>query len=153
MTPCDLSGLAQTVLGPVRPEELGPTMTHEHVLIDFTSILQPPEDPSNPGPAFEPVSMENLGWVSYNYFSNRDNLLLEDEETAIRELLLYKRAGGGTLVEASTIGLSRNPRGAEAYRQGLRGQHRDGRGLLRRRRASGRDGRAVGGRPGRPDSR
>ena len=111
MTPCDLTGLAQTVLGPVRPEELGPTMTHEHVLIDFTSILQPPEDPSNPGPAFEPVSMENLGWVSYNYFSNRDNLLLKDEETAIRELMLYKRAGGGTLVEASTIGLSRDPRG------------------------------------------
>ena len=55
--------------------------------------------------------MENLGWVSYNYFSNRDNLLLKDEETAIRELMLYKRAGGGTLVEASTIGLGRDPRG------------------------------------------
>ena len=109
MAPDDLTGLAQTVLGAIRPEELGPTMTHEHLIIDFTLMFQPPDDPSSPGPAFEPVSMENLAWVRYNYFSNHDNLLLMDEETAIREALLYKRAGGGTLVEVSTIGLSRDP--------------------------------------------
>jgi len=109
MTTEELTGLAQTVLGIVRPEELGPTMTHEHLIIDFTSMFQVPQDPSNPGPAYEPVSMENLGWVRYNYFSNRDNLLLMNEQMAIREASLYKQAGGSTLVEASTMGLGRDP--------------------------------------------
>ena len=31
----DLSGKVQTVLGPIEPEDLGITLTHEHLLIDL----------------------------------------------------------------------------------------------------------------------
>ena len=104
-----LKGMVQTVLGPVSPSELGPTMTHEHLLIDFLCMFNPPPEATARARAEEPITLENLGWVRYNSFSNRDNLLLGDEETAIEEASLYKRAGGGTIVDATTIGIGRDP--------------------------------------------
>ena len=104
-----LKGLVQTVLGPVSPSELGPTMTHEHLLIDFLCMFNPPPEASARARAQEPITLQNLGWVRYNPYSNRDNLLLGDEDTAIEEASLYKRAGGGTIVDATTIGIGRDP--------------------------------------------
>ena len=104
-----LKGLVQTVLGPVPPSELGPTMTHEHLLIDFLCMFNPLPEAMARARAYEPITLENLGWVRYNSYSNRDNLLLGDEETAIDEASLYKRAGGGTIVDATTIGIGRDP--------------------------------------------
>ena len=78
-------------------------------LIDFSCMFTPPADASQQHIADEPIALGNLGWVRYNWFSNHDNLLLQDEETAIAETLLYKRAGGGTIVDATTIGIGRNP--------------------------------------------
>ena len=105
-----MSGLAQTVLGPVRPEELGPTTTHEHLLIDFTVMFHPPAEASDRYKAFQPVTIENLGWVRYDAFRNKDNLELLDEELAISEALLFKAQGGQTIVDATTIGIGRDPR-------------------------------------------
>ena len=56
-----MKGLAQTVLGPVSPESLGPTMTHEHLLIDFSFMLQPIAEASQVGRAHEPITLENVG--------------------------------------------------------------------------------------------
>ena len=106
-----MQGMAQTVLGPVPAHELGPTMTHEHLLIDFRTTFDPPTAASDLGRAYEPVSLQNLGWVRYHWNRNRDNLLLTDEETAIREVELYRRVGGRTIVEATTIGIGRDPLG------------------------------------------
>ena len=36
-----IKGKAQTVLGLVDPQSLGPTMTHEHLLIDFRVMFNP----------------------------------------------------------------------------------------------------------------
>ena len=105
----ELKGQAQTVLGVVQPEELGPTMTHEHLLIDFMCMFTPPIEASERFKAFEPVTLKNLGWVRYNPFSNKDNLEVLDEDTAISEALLYKKAGGRTIVDATTIGIGRDP--------------------------------------------
>ena len=109
MPASDLKGLVQTVLGPVSPDALGPVMAHEHLLIDFSSMFKPPSDASQQALADEPITLSNLGWVRYNWFSNRENLLLSDEETAVAEALLYKRAGGGTIIDATTIGIGRDP--------------------------------------------
>ena len=106
-----LKGMVQTVLGPVSPSELGPTMTHEHLLIDFLCMFNPPPEATARARAYEPITLENLGWVRYNSYANRDNLLLGDVETAIEEASLYKRAGGGTIVDATTIGIGRDPLG------------------------------------------
>ncbi len=109
MSISELKGLAQTVLGPVPPESLGPTMTHEHLLIDFAFMLLPPTEASDQFRAHEAITLDNLGWVRYNWFSNLDNLLLIDEEEAIAEATLYKRVGGGAIVDATTIGIGRDP--------------------------------------------
>lgn len=102
-------GQVQTVLGPVSPNDLGPTSTHEHLLIDFSCMFHPPAEATDLAKALAPISMENLGWVRFNSYSSRDNLLVLDEETAIAEALLYKRQGGGTIVDATTIGIGRDP--------------------------------------------
>jgi phosphotriesterase-related protein len=105
----ELSGLSQTVLGPVSPQKLGPTMTHEHLLIDFAMMFTLPAEASQRHLALQPVTLENLGWIRYNYFSNKDNLELLDIDEAISEILLYKWAGGSTIVDATTIGIGRDP--------------------------------------------
>jgi len=105
------SGKAQTVLGPISSGDLGSTVTHEHLLIDFKLMFDPPSDTAKRNKAFEPVNRENLGWVNYYPFRNLDNLELLDEKTAVDEVLLFKSVGGGTIVEATTFGIGRNPDG------------------------------------------
>ena len=105
----DMKGLAQTVLGPVSPERLGPTMTHEHLLIDFTCMFAPPSGAGERSRAYGPVTMENLAWIRYDWRRHWENLLLVDVETAIEEAELYRQLGGGTIVDATTIGIGRDP--------------------------------------------
>jgi phosphotriesterase-related protein len=57
--------------------------------------------------------MELLGSFNYAGQTNLDNSRLLDIETAIRETLLYKRAGGDTIVEATSIGIGRDPEGLQ----------------------------------------
>ncbi|MAT08554.1 MAG: aryldialkylphosphatase [Chloroflexi bacterium] len=109
MPKSELSGLAQTVIGAVDPRTLGPTMTHEHLLIDFSTMFVEPPEASQKFLAHQKLSMENLGWIRYNWTSNLDNLLLIEEKTALNEAMYYKREGGGTLVDATTIGIGRDP--------------------------------------------
>jgi len=105
----ELSGRAQTVIGAVDPKTLGATMTHEHLLIDFSTMFVEPSEASQKFLAHQKLSMENLGWIRYNWTSNLDNLLLIEEKTALNEAMYYKREGGGTLVDATTIGIGRDP--------------------------------------------
>ena len=102
-------GLVQTVLGPVPPSELGPTTTHEHLYIDFTFMYRPARDFPRPELADAPLTLQNLGWVRYNYYSNRPNMQLTDVDTATNEVAMYRDAGGGAIVEATTIGIGRAP--------------------------------------------
>ena len=106
-----LSGHAQTVLGPVSPDTLGSTTTHEHLLINFSCMFVEPKEASQKALAYQPVALDNLGWVRYNWTSSLDNLNLIDEDVAIREAMRYKMAGGGTIVDATTIGIGRDPLG------------------------------------------
>ena len=109
MAKTDLSGLVQTVLGTVDPSTLGMTTTHEHIFIDFVCMYTPPAEASAKHLGEEALSMENLGWVRYDPFRNIDNLELLDEEVAIYEIGLFKRVGGGSIVDATTIGIGRDP--------------------------------------------
>ena len=104
-----MTGRAQTVLGPVLPEELGLTTTHEHLFIEFTCMFTMSSGASERHKAAQPLSLENLAWVRYDPFRNLDNLLLTDEEATIAEAALFKKAGGGTIVDATTIGIGRDP--------------------------------------------
>lgn len=109
MPPIQNRGLIQTVLGPVPPAELGPTMTHEHLYIDFSFMFRPAQDSPNEELADAPIALENLGWVRRNYYSNRFNLQLMDLDTTINEVGMYRAVGGGAIVDATTTGIGRNP--------------------------------------------
>jgi phosphotriesterase-related protein len=104
-----LAGKAQTVLGPVNGDQLGITLPHEHLVIDFKVMFKEPEPAADKGRALAPVSMANLGWIRQNFSSNLDNLRLLDEDVARDEALLFKQAGGQTMVDPTSGGLSRDP--------------------------------------------
>ncbi len=102
-------GLVQTVLGPVSPAELGATTTHEHLHIDFAFGYRPAPGSPFGELADAPITLENLGRIRRHYYSNRSNLQLLDLETAIEEVRKYRAAGGGTIVDATSVGIRRNP--------------------------------------------
>src|SRR5258706_10807902 len=109
MAKTPLSGKAQTVLGPVDGDAMGITLPHEHLLIDFKVMFKEPEAAADKGRALAPVTMANLGWVRQNFSSNLDNLRLLDEDVARDEALLFKQAGGQTMVDPTNGGLSPDP--------------------------------------------
>jgi phosphotriesterase-related protein len=97
-----------TVLGPVVPEELGFTSMHDHILVDlrvwrreWESLI--PDD--FPVSGDDPVSLENIGLLQRDHFLVADNLVLDDEEVMTAEMADFKAAGGGAMVEMSSIGL------------------------------------------------
>ena len=102
-------GLVQTVLGPVHPSELGATTTHEHLHADFSFMFRPAQDSPSQELADAPITLENLGWVRRNYYSNRSNLQLMDLETTIGEVRKYREVGGGAIVDATTAQIGRRP--------------------------------------------
>jgi phosphotriesterase-related protein len=121
--PTDLTGKVLTVNGPVDSDQLGQTITHEHIFIDFSLPEDEPERWKRAGRRYlttasdvhlwrRPVSMDIL-WLLLGprWAGNRDNLLLTDEETAIAEVMEFKKAGGRTIVDVTNIGLKRDPGG------------------------------------------
>ncbi len=99
---------AQTVLGAVHADDLGITLPHEHLLINMEIWFEEPKEAELKKLAFEPVSLENISWIMYNQYNNLDNLRLLDEDVAIKEAMLFKKAGGGTIVDVTTASLSRD---------------------------------------------
>lgn len=104
------TGQVQTVLGAVPPAELGATTMHEHLVIDFSVVFQQHDEATAAHRARRPVALDNLGRVRYDPFSSLDDLRLLDEETAVAEAALFGRAGGGTIVDVTSVGIGRDPR-------------------------------------------
>lgn len=102
--------IIQTVLGPIEPNLLGRTLTHEHVSLDFEAFrCEPPEE-------FKPflsrrIAMDTLGYVRQYPYSSHENLRFhgEDAEEAVKkDIMLYKKFGGNSIVENTSHGLMRN---------------------------------------------
>ena len=101
--------VVQTVLGPVPADALGPTLMHEHLLIQNPSFVLPDSERDRVR-AHRPVGdLADLGWVRRHWTSNADNLVLDDEALAVAELAPLAAAGGGTLVDATVPGIGRDP--------------------------------------------
>lgn len=98
-----------TVTGPIAPDALGPTITHEHLLIDMTCYLPPPGDPSLPAGAEEPVRLEDLHRIRVDLNGVRDNVLLTDADLAIEELRAHAEEGGGAVVDVTLEDIGRDP--------------------------------------------
>ncbi len=107
----DNVGLVQTVLGAVHPDELGVTLTHEHLLIDLAFHREPPSEAFLREIYYRPVTLETVGYLKHYGYANHDDSQLLDIQTAIDEISLYKQHGGGSVVDATSLGISRDPVG------------------------------------------
>ncbi|KAF9408951.1 hypothetical protein HW555_011527 [Spodoptera exigua] len=99
------------VLGDVSPAVLGRTLTHEHLAMNFEHFYREP--PSTLAGKFQVPSLElhRLGYVRQYPYSLRYNLQLDDDaaQSAVTDdVIEYKIAGGGTIVENTTEGLNRD---------------------------------------------
>ena len=111
MPSSNVVGKVQTVLGPIEPGTLGTTLTHEHLLIDLSVIFTPPVEASARDLFYAPLTPETLGYIRFHHAPHYDNSRLLDVETAIDEAALYKQYGGVSLVDATSIGIARDPVG------------------------------------------
>lgn len=101
-------GHAVTVLGPVRCEELGITLPHEHLLIDFACRYVPAPDEAALGPQPTPADRWRLVRSPAGY---RVNLTGTDLDSAITEASWFRDAGGRTIADLTGIGLGPDPAG------------------------------------------
>ena len=119
----DTKGKIQTVRGLINPDELGITLTHEHILFDSTDPINEPNSEkekkwrnqdlgsSRRKVLNEPVSIDNIGLIYHHGWKNKDNGRLRDIDTAVEEVNAYKALGGKSLVEATSIGIKRDAEG------------------------------------------
>ncbi len=129
VAPSALTGKVMTVLGPVDPADLGVTLPHEHIFMDFTLPLDAPQrwklaerrfpvTPADRALWETMISMGNRAFLIRNIWNNRDALLLQDPVQMLAEVRAFKSAGGGTIVDVTSIGIGRDPQKlAEISRQ------------------------------------
>ncbi len=99
----------RTVLGPVAPGDLGPAHTHEHLLIDMIPYFEMPERASERAWVDAAVTMERRGGMCERFTANLANMRLLSEAEAASELGRFRDAGGGAVVDTTSIGIGRDP--------------------------------------------
>lgn len=101
-----------TVTGPIAPEELGVTLTHEHLLVDGSCFFELDDSADAEEFAEEALTKELIPRVRAASCSNRDNLRLDDLVLAAEELAEFVELGGRSVVDVtSSVGLGRDPQG------------------------------------------
>ncbi|TKG69275.1 phosphotriesterase family protein [Prauserella endophytica] len=98
--------ILRTVRGDVDSDGLGHIQPHEHVLshIGGTTRQQGTALASE-----EPIRLDNYYEVRRHH--SAFDMRVDDIEDAVQELERYREAGGSVIVDATSIGLGRNPRG------------------------------------------
>ncbi|ODM99152.1 Phosphotriesterase-related protein, partial [Orchesella cincta] len=101
-----------SVTGPVNVDSLGAILTHEHLHMQFDCALQmPPKGLKYPSEPKETFALHNLGVLRQYPYSSKYNTKLDDADSRaimLDEVLRYKSAGGGTIVENTVEGIGRN---------------------------------------------
>lgn len=92
-----------TVLGPIAPDELGPTSMHEHLIVDAAVWHEPPDEPA-PGDA---VTLATRGYLQWHPLAIRDNLVIDEDDAVVAELRRVRARGGSGIVDLTVVGLGR----------------------------------------------
>lgn len=103
-------GQVQTVTGLIQPQDLGPTLMHEHLLIN----VGPPamrEAAFVDGTDREPVQACDCFKLAWGQKTLASNFRLEEDEVIVSELVEMRAAGGRSLVELTVGGLGPDPQG------------------------------------------
>ena len=98
------AGCVRTVRGDVDPAAVGPAMVHEHVLFDIVP-------PGTAGDRDEPITLANRWRIDYLSNAHPTNAHQRDVDVAAGELVAFAAEGGSLIVDQSTAGLARDPRG------------------------------------------
>ena len=99
----------RTVLGEVAASELGVTLAHEHVFFDLRCYFTRAEDDAEGVMAEAAITPERLWWIRTHPMNSRVNLVQEELGVAVAEVGLFSEAGGGTMVDVTTVGLAPRP--------------------------------------------
>ena len=113
----DRTGRIQTVRGLIDPDELGPTLMHEHILWDVTR----PEVHAAAEAAGTPpvtITLDNVCEINRRSILDYGNQRNDDYAVALKELMRLREAGGGGVVDLSNFGLSPDPEGLRYLSQG-----------------------------------
>jgi phosphotriesterase-related protein len=95
-------GMAMTVLGPVPLADLGITLPHEHIFLDLSCWWSHPKKSDREHLIDMPVESIPRELLIGDPYHTRDNLLLTDQDLAVAELMLFRNAGGRSVVDLST---------------------------------------------------
>ena len=101
-----LRGTVQTVLGLISPDELGPTLMHEHVLWDIRTPAQRGDPDQGPE-----ITLCNCWKINYGQIKAPRNYQLDCVAIAATEVAEVRAQGGRSVVELSCGGLSPDPAG------------------------------------------
>jgi phosphotriesterase-related protein len=102
------TGHVMTVTGPIAPEKMGVTLTHEHLVINCLTWFRPLDDVGLGSGAYDPVTPTNASWLRQTPYHNRENMIHTDWRVSATEARRFKLAGGRTIVDASSIGCGRD---------------------------------------------
>ncbi|CAD6547716.1 phosphotriesterase [Paraburkholderia sabiae] len=100
-------GRIQTVLGLIDPAGLGPTLMHEHLLID----LVPPRLDEDADHDETEIDLCNCWKIAYGQMPSLKNYRLDQKEVAVEELIGMREAGGAAIVDLTVGGLKPDPAG------------------------------------------
>ncbi len=98
--------VVMTVTGPRPAVSLGRTLIHEHLYIDGSALLAVH---GYPVVSLEPFDSRTAAEARWNPGGFPDNYRLTDVAEVIRELEPFVAMGGQTVVDATSVGLGRNP--------------------------------------------
>ncbi len=101
------SGDAVGVGGPIPADQLGLTLPHEHILFDTTAWLLEPT-PEKAWMTDARVTLETRAEIADDPLLSRDNLHFADEEIAALELVDFREAGGGTIIDVTPRAMARD---------------------------------------------
>jgi phosphotriesterase-related protein len=90
----------QTVLGPVEPDRLGHVQMHEHLICDLSRYVTDPDE--------TPIALDNV-FAARTDRRHAHDMRLDEPDVAAAELADYVALGGGTIVEATSLELGRDP--------------------------------------------
>jgi phosphotriesterase-related protein len=98
-----------TVLGPVDPERIGVTLTHEHLFMDAASASIAKPAPTDEGGHDRPWNCATAAEARWNPLSYPENLRFTDMEMILEELAPFSQLGGSAIVDVTPAVLGRNP--------------------------------------------
>ena len=101
----------ETVCGPISLDDLGFTLTHEHLYVDANKVYSISHREKKMSD--EKVTLENRKEVMKDLdsivFGYKDNVMLDQIEDISSELQYFTDCGGKTIFEVTTIDLGRDP--------------------------------------------